>query len=440
MPAGRLVFLLRCRVVICLAALFPAPFLRVDTPEGPDAEVREFRLGELEARLKAMPSGPEWDYFAGILANRQGRNEESIHLLESVLPTIRTSHPERAFMALEALADDYAKCFRYADAARTYDHLINNFGSQMEAKKLQGTKDDAQVMHVLQGSPAQTISWQGSTRLNTERNMLASLNTELTVNGVQEKWLLDTGANLSVVSKSMSNRLGLKPLPGTAQTMAGLTGIENAMQLAILPTLEMGGATLHNVVLLILEDDSLNISNGKRRYQINGIIGYPVFQALGVITFTHDGWFEAGEVARRSLAGTRMYMKRLAPVLQCGVEGLDLPFTFDTGASGSTLSKRYLDKFHSAIGTWKKGENRSSGAGGIVKRKVYIQKRVTLSIGDEKVTLKDTAIFTEAMGTDLDEVYGNLGQDLVAGSESFTLDFSKMIFRLGKPLPSKEVH
>src|SRR5271170_3545743 len=440
MPSSRLVFLLRCRVVICLAALFPALFLRVDTPEGPDAEVREFRLGELAARLKAMPAGPEWDYFAGILANRQGRNEESIRLLESVLPAIRTSHPERGFITLEALADDYVKCFRYADAARTYDDLINNFSSQMEAKKLQGTKDDAQVMHVLEGTPAQTISWQGSTRLNTERNMLASLNTELTVNGVQEKWLLDTGANLSVVSKSMANRLGLKPLPGTAQTMAGLTGIENAMQLAILPTLEMGSATLHNVVLLILEDHSLNISNGKQRYQINGIIGYPVFQALGVITFTHDGWFEAGEAARRSLAGTQMYMKQLAPVIQCGVEGLDLPFTFDTGASGSTLSKRYLDKFHSKIGTWKKGENRSSGAGGIVKRKIYIQKRVTFSIGDEKVTLKDMAIFTEAMGTDLDEVYGNLGQDLVAGSESFTLDFSKMIFSLGKPLPSKEVY
>jgi hypothetical protein len=37
-------------------------------------------------------------------------------------------------------------------------------------------------------------------------------------------------------------------------------------------------------------------------------------------------------------------------------------------------------------------------------------------------------------GSDKDELYGNLGQDFVAGFESFTLDFSKMIFSLGPPL------
>jgi predicted aspartyl protease len=75
---------------------------------------------------------------------------------------------------------------------------------------------------------------------------------ELEVNGVKERWLLDTGANFSVASKSFAEKLGLKPLPGTAQTMSGLTGIENPMKIAILQELRMGGATIQNVVLLIL--------------------------------------------------------------------------------------------------------------------------------------------------------------------------------------------
>jgi hypothetical protein len=37
------------------------------------------------------------------------------------------------------------------------------------------------------------------------------------------------------------------------------------------------------------------------------------------------------------------------------------------------------------------------------------------------------------MGSDIDELYGNLGQDMVAQFESFTMDFSKMIFTLGAP-------
>lgn len=45
-----------------------------------------------------------------------------------------------------------------------------------------------------------------------------------------------------------------------------------------------------------------------------------------------------------------------------------------------------------------------------------------------------TPLATLGGGSDKDELYGNLGQDFVAGFESFTLDFSKMIFSLGPPL------
>lgn len=97
------------------------------------------------------------------------------------------------------------------------------------------------------------------------------------------------------------------------------------------------------VVFLILKDANLKVDLGKQKYQINAIIGYPVFQALGAITFLRDGWFEAGDTARRSAVGTRMYLKLLTPVIECGVEGKNLPFSFDTGASGSNLSVRYLN-------------------------------------------------------------------------------------------------
>jgi len=43
-------------------------------------------------------------------------------------------------------------------------------------------------------------------------------------------------------------------------------------------------------------------------------------------------------------------------------------------------------------------------------------------------------IFPTTMGSVIDEVYGNLGQDVVADFDSFTLDFSAMSFSLGEPL------
>jgi predicted aspartyl protease len=421
----------RWSVIACLFAF--VSFFIAKADDSPDGEVRDFALPQLESRLKTMSAGPERDYFTGVLANRAGRIEESIRLLESVLPEMRKTNPARAAVALEALANDYLKVFRYADAARAYDDLLTNFSGQLGKTKLQETQDDAGVAHVLSGAPIETIKMHGQTRLKTDRNPIGSLVTELKVNGVRERWLLDTGANFSVVSKSFAEKLGLKPLPGMAQTMSGLTGIENPMKIAILQELRMGGATIQNVVLLIFDDANLKINLGKESYQINGIVGYPVFQAFGTITFERDGWFEGGETAKRNDAGTTMYMKLLAPVIECRVEGNELPFTLDTGASGTNLSLRYFDLFKGEIKSWKKGENVTGGSGGQVKRTIYLQPEVRLQVGTRTAALKNASIFHEAMGTDLDELYGNLGQDFIAGFQSFTLDFTKMQFSVGAP-------
>ncbi|HEV3419792.1 MAG TPA: pepsin/retropepsin-like aspartic protease family protein [Candidatus Acidoferrum sp.] len=432
--------------VLLLALLF-IPFSvsgaqgnRDATENGPDLELKEFRLDELEARLRTMEPGPERDYFAGVLANRTGHIEESIQLLNGVLPVVRGSRRDRAEIALEALADGYTKKFRYADAARAYDDLLAHFPDQLKGEKLQHTEDDAKLAQILRDAPAQTLSWNGATNLKTVRNPLNSWNVELTVNGVRGPWLLDTGANFSVVTKSFAERLGLKLLEGASQTQAGITGIENPLRVALLPTLEMGGATLHNVVVLVLEDANLKISLGKESYQINGIIGYPVFQALGTVTFLHDGEFEAGHPIQATGKGARMFMKELTPIIQCEVEGKDLPFSLDTGASDTDLFVRYLERFQNESKTWKKGRAMSAGAGGVVKLKIYIQPELKLGIGDKVVVLKKVTVHRSSTGTDIAELYGNLGQDVVANFESFTLDFLGMTFRLGEPLPAGEVH
>jgi predicted aspartyl protease len=424
-------------MLLCLLACIQMP-LCAAAADGPDAEVKEFRLEELEATLRTMQAGPERAYFEGVLANRNGHVDESIRLLTSSLPGLRASNRVRAAVALETLADDYNKSFRYADAARTYDDLLTHFADQLGSEELQGTKDDAGVARLLRSAPAQSITWQGTTRLKTERDAIGSLVTELTVNGVREKWLLDTGANLSVVSRGFAKRLGLQPLPGFGQTMSGLTGIENPLQVAVVPILQMGGATLRNVVVLILDDANLNIKLPNKSYQIDGIIGYPVFQELGAITFLRNGFLQAGSLALSSTRGTRMYMRLLMPVIECRTEGVDLPFTFDTGADGTFLSVRYYERFRSDSGKWKPAENATAGGGGMVRRKIYLLPALDLKVGARVARMRNVPIFPTPVGSDKDELYGNLGQDMVAGFDSFTLDFSKMTFSLGAPLATKD--
>jgi hypothetical protein len=401
-----------------------------------DLAVKELRFDQIETTLPTMPAGPERDYFAGVLANAENHVSESIQLLSGVLPTLRTSRPDRASIALQDLADDYTKSYQYGEAARTDEDLLGHFSSQLTPEQIKGAKDDSGIMQILGGAPAQTITWEGPLKMKTERNPINSLNVDLTVNGVQGPWLLDTGANLSLVSESFAKRLGLKTLPGVAYTQAGLTGIQNPLHVALLPTLHMGGATLHNVVLMVLPDANININLGKSSYQINGIIGYPAFQALGIISFLHTREFVAGAAARSNGTGARMYMKGLSPIVMCNVEGKDRPFSFDTGASGTDLFVRYYDEFRGEAKGWKKGKEKDSGAGGTIKRKIYFQPEVKLGFGDKTVVLKKVSINSTGTGTDTDELYGNLGQDVPANFVSFTLDFINMTFSLGEPSPA----
>ena len=132
-------------------------------------------------------------------------------------------------------------------------------------------------------------------------------------------------------------------------------------------------------------------------------------------------------------------MKELTPIILCEVEGKELPFSLDTGASDTDLFVRYLERFHNESKTWKKGKAMSAGAGGVVKLTIYIQPEVKIGIGDKVVTLKKVSIHRSSTRTDIAELYGNLGQDVVANFESFTLDFAAMTFRLGDPLPSGKV-
>jgi predicted aspartyl protease len=397
-----------------------------------ETDLKDFRLRALEARVQMMPEGSERDYFSGMLAVRSGQFDEGILRLNRTLPRFRESDPKRAAMALEAIATAYRANNRYGDAAGAYAELAERFAGHLD----RFPDDDAALARILSGTPPQTITWQGPVRLKTSTNPLGLPVADLTVNGVRGPWLLDTGANQSVVTQTFAKRLGLKPLPGVASVGSGLTGLKTSVQVAVLPAMQLGGAILKNVVIMILADASLRIGSGPDAYQINAILGYPIFRALAAVTFTH-GEFLAGDAAEKNIRGTRMYMRGLTPAIECEVEGQPLLFTFDTGASSTDLSVRYYELFRHEAESWKKHTVESAGAGGSTQQDVYLQPMVVLRVGPATVRLKDVSVLPVRTNAGIDVLFGNLGHDFVAGFERFSLDFSTMTFSLGAPMKAQ---
>jgi hypothetical protein len=60
-----------------------------------------------------------------------------------------------------------------------------------------------------------------------------------------------------------------------------------------------------------------------------------------------------------------------------------------------------------------------------------------LNVGDTRMTLKNVSIFPRKVNAGIDQLFGNLGMDVVAAFESFTLDFSNMTFSLGAPISAR---
>jgi predicted aspartyl protease len=419
-------------VTVCVACAPPAPpeaqSVSSGTATKADDDLRDYQLRALETRVQRMPDGPERDYFGGMLAARSGRFGDAIAQINRVLPHLRESAPKRAAMALEAIATAYRANNQYSDAVRAYAELSDRFVNQLD----HFPADDAALARILTATPPQTISWDGPVRLKTSKNPIGSRVAELVVNGVRGPWILDTGANQSVVSRTFAERLGVTPLPGVASVGSGLTGRQSSLRVAVLPTMHVGGATLTNVVLLILDDDNLRFGSGPDAYQINAVLGYPILEALGVLTFTRDE-FLAGEAAERGGQGARMYMRGLTPAIECEVEGRSLLFTFDTGASSTDLSVRYYELFHAQADSWKTQIVESAGAGGSSRQGVYIQPRLLIKMGTSTITLQDVSIAPTRTNAGLDVLFGNLGQDFVESFESVGLNFSTRTFSLGAP-------
>ncbi len=383
---------------------------------------------ELERSLPRVKlSEVDREYFEGVLANRRNELETSISLLTKTVPRLKGSDPKRAAVALHSLADDYTKTFQYAHADDVYAELLGEFFKRLPQAERQSMKDDGKTVHLLRDVSPQTVEMKGGFAIPIHQSELGTIESDLAVNGATRSWILDTGANYSVLTESSAKAMGLKLSEETAQTQ-GASGAENPLHIAVIPELKVGAAVVRNVVILVLPDKALLVPVQKGKHQIEAILGYPVLSALGELTFTRETLrVEPGG----NSSGASMYMQELNPLVECRVNGHDMLLFFDTGASSTAFTARYLDAFPKEFTNAPRKKRGIAGAGGIKYVESYVLPSVSIEIGGELAVLKDVPV-NSLMGRDFDLLYGNLGRDVTAAFKGFTFDFRAMRFRLAR--------
>src|SRR5262245_44580241 len=129
---------------LLVAGCSAPPALTVDTAAA-DAELKDYQLRALEARVQTMPAGAERDYYGGMLAARSGRFDDAITQLNRALPRVRESQTKHAAIALEALGTAYRANNNYREAASVYADLSDHFSGQLE----HFPADDAALARIL---------------------------------------------------------------------------------------------------------------------------------------------------------------------------------------------------------------------------------------------------------------------------------------------------
>jgi predicted aspartyl protease len=370
-------------------------------------------------------------YFTGVMANRRNRAAESIKVLQPLIPELSRSNQRRSVFALSTLADDYEKTFQYAAAADAYANLAQNFQQDMTSGEFKRVKQEADRWNLLRGAPPQTATVIGPFTVETSPNRLGLVKASVTIAGHLIPMILDTGANLSTLSRSTAADLGLKLSPGQA-TMEGISGNTIPVHTAVIPELQFGKAVFRNLAVIVVEDNDMFIP--AVQYRLPGSLGFPVLSALGKITFFSNNRFGVGlqPSPGRPVKGN-LFLQRLTPIVAARIRGKQELFTIDTGATGSFLSARYYGDHPREFATQMVGEMDLSGAGGSQTLPVYYARQITLSLGGACVRMKEIPVLMKARGVPDDYYYGNLGQSALKSSRSYTFDFQNMSFTLEGP-------
>ena len=389
--------------------------------------VRQKQYIEFVRQLDDAQSLPPSDrnLFEGILANRRNQVPESIRLLEPLTHTLTGGPVDRAELALCSLADDYAKSFRYADAADTYALLSHLPGYKESKEDDTGCQAglEAERWGLLRQAPAQSTTIAGPFTLDENRTASGLLEVPVRAPNFSDHWILDTGANLSAVTRTVAMQLGLTLSAGTS-TAQGSGGFSVRVHTAIVPKLQIGRATIRNLPVLVFEDYDLSFP--QLPYQIRGSIGFPVLQALGKITFHADGRFAVHErLSHAQSVPAKLYLDGFTVLVETEIGGKQHLLTLDTGATGTFLSREYYEAHKHEFGAQEPRELELIGAGGSTIIRSYILPDVTLNIGGRGVELHDVCVLTEPTGVPA-EFSGNLGQSAVGLFSSYTLDFRNM--------------
>lgn len=316
---------------------------------------------------------------------------------------------------------NHAKLYEYQQADTTIGEILARYRTLLDKDDQEDFENTRIIWRALSGQPKQTVEIDHDVEIKMKRDKAGLQNLTVTADTSRSDFIFDTGANLSTTTETTAQKFRMHIMEGSVQVHA-ITGITVPAKIALCPELNIHGIRVKNAAFLVFPDSALAIP--QIDFQINGIIGFPVIEAMKEMQITKDGTLIIPE-KRTKYAQRNMALDFLTPILHLGEEY----YTFDTGADGTILYRKYFIKHRQHIeATHKETDLRFGGAGGHIVKKGY-QVPFTVTVEGREITIDSVQVLKEGLNDDKNDYYGNIGQDLIKRFRKMTLNFEDMFIK-----------
>lgn len=358
------------------------------------------------------------NYYQAVIAtafNNPAKSLESVNkLVNNGLDNLDDSIQANVY---EIKLQNHIYTFEYDKARRTIDILLSNYKTQLDSVELSNYKNEIKLWKALSSIPKQEIIKKNDCLIQMTRDKAGLQNIEVSTFNKTSNFIFDTGANISTIRRSLVDELNLKMIPADFYVTA-VTGQKVDCDLAVADSLIISDLIFRNVVFLVMEDDALSFPQAD--YYINGIVGWPVINAMEEIQITdNNNLFVPLKPAIYNYYN--FAMEGLTPLVLTVSGGDSLIFRLDTGAGTTDLYKAFYLKYEDEVkSSYSMKSFNIGGAGGVITVNGFIVPEVTLSIAGSVASLDSLSLLSEKVDKNSEHLHGNLGQD-------FINQFNKMI-------------
>ncbi|HET6552248.1 MAG TPA: retropepsin-like aspartic protease [Dyella sp.] len=412
---------------LCVAAqagVAGDPAIRIALQEAADGDV--FRL---EVQLPHIDdTGLALLARARIAAARMDTNQAR-QLVDRYLAGSERS-PADCALAWPIAADasfaegDYAKA---AQASHAWQAALAADGATVEQQA--DAMQMATLADQLSRAPAQKVTGYAPHAIALVRDKVGLPRADADINGQRQASVIDTGANLSVVSMTTARKLKLRMQDGAA-SVGSSSRQAVATRIGVADHLAIAGLQLDHVAFLVLDDDQLNmpVPGG---YQIDAIIGFPVLRELQRIAFTSDGRLvpslspaSQGEPGNLRMAGSDLYV-------DVALNDLPVAMHLDSGGSHSSLSSRFARQHADLLKGLSSKKDHVAGAGGARDRTSVTWPQVRIRIAGQQTVMSGISVSLADAGNVKEP--NVLGGDILRAFDGWTIDFRRMQLDVGAP-------